>query len=161
MGTADGHVVGMTPVVDTGPTEILLNIVLVAEGFQAADLPKFAQYAERFTDRLFATPPFDRSCCGINVFRIDVASIRTGADDPIECGGTGRSPATYFDASYCAWGIRRGMSVDEGSVVNVVRRFVPQWHVIIVLVNSQIWGGMGGHGRQELHGARLGERCPP
>jgi hypothetical protein len=134
----------MAPVVDNGPTGLLLNVVLVAEGFEEADLPEFAQHAERFADRLFATPPFDEARCGINVFRIDVASTATGADDPIECGGTGRSPATYFDASYCAWGIRRGMSVDEGSVVNVVTRFVPQWHVIIVLVNSQIWGGMGG-----------------
>jgi hypothetical protein len=134
----------MTAVVDNGPTEVLLNVVLVAEGFEEPDLPEFALYAERFADRLFATPPFDEGRCGINVWRIDVASTATGADDPVECGGTGRSPATYFDASYCAWGIRRGMSVDEGSVVNVVSQFVPQWHVIIVLVNSQIRGGMGG-----------------
>jgi hypothetical protein len=134
----------MTTVVDNGPPEFLLNVVLVAEGFQEADLPEFALYAERFADRLFATPPFDEGRCGINLFRIDVVSTQTGADDPVECGGTGWSPATYFDASYCAFGIRRGMSVDEGSVVDVVGRFVPQWHVIIVLVNSQLWGGMGG-----------------
>ena len=71
-------------------------------------------------------------------------STDSGADDPAQCGGTGGTAATYFDASYCAGGVRRGISVDEGSVINVVRGFVPQWHLIIVLVNSKIWGGTGG-----------------
>ena len=52
--------------------------------------------------------------------------------------------ATYFDASYCDRGIRRGISVDEGSVINVVRQFVPEWHLIMVVVNSQVHGGTGG-----------------
>jgi hypothetical protein len=144
MTTADGQVLGAQAVVDNGPSDLLLNIVLVAEGFQEGDLPEFARYAQQFADRLFSTAPFTEARCGINIFRVDVSSTHTGADDPVECGGSGTKPSTYFDASYCAWGIRRGISVDEGSVINVVRQFIPQWHLIIVLVNSQIWGGMGG-----------------
>jgi hypothetical protein len=41
-------------------------------------------------------------------------------------------------------GVRRGISIDEGSVIDIVKQFVSSWHVIIVLVNSTILGGTGG-----------------
>src|SRR5438105_14079756 len=145
MTDADGHIVGMQGVRVQGPQNVLINIVLVAEGFREQELGEFAQYAQRFSDRLFSTPPFNEARCGINVFRIDVTSTDSGADDPAECaGGTGAVRATYFDASYCERGVRRAISVDEGSVINVVHRFVQEWHLILVLVNSQIHGGTGG-----------------
>ena len=144
MTKQDGQVIGMTTVVDHGPTNLLLNIVVIAEGFREQELPEFAQHVRRFADYLFTFPPFNDFRCGINIFRIDVASNESGADDPVESGGTGVSRATYFDASFGAFGIRRGISVDEGSVIDVVEQFVLGWHAIIVLVNSTIRGGMGG-----------------
>ena len=144
MSTGDGRVIGMEPVVTHGAPEFLLNIVVVAEGYQEPDLPEFAHNANRFADRLLATAPFDEARCGINIWRGDVASTDRGADDPAECGGLGRTPATYFDASFCAFGIPRGMSVNEGAVIDVVKGFIPQWHCIIVLANSPIYGGTGG-----------------
>jgi len=80
----------------------------------------------------------------INVYRVDVSSTDSGADDPAACGGTGAMVATYFDASFCNSGIRRLLSVDSASVINVVNAQVPQWHAILVMVNSPIYGGAGG-----------------
>lgn len=57
---------------------------------------------------------------------------------------TGAMVATYFDASFCNSGIRRLLSVDSASVINVVNAQVPQWHAILVMVNSPIYGGAGG-----------------
>jgi hypothetical protein len=144
MTTSDGTVLGMAPVVANGPPELLLNIVVVADGFYERDMPEFAHAVDRFSDALLRTSPFDRARCGINVFRIDVASVDRGADTPLECGGNGFEARTYFDASFCAYGVPRGISVDEGLAIDVVGQFVPAWHLVIVLVNSDLRGGMGG-----------------
>jgi hypothetical protein len=118
--------------------------VIVAEGYRNAELPQFATHAQQFVNQFFATAPIDTLQCAINVYRIDVESTDSGADDPTACGGTGATPATYFDAHFCNGGIQRLLLVNNTTVLNVVNAQVPQWHQIIVIVNSPIWGGAGG-----------------
>jgi hypothetical protein len=144
MGTGDGQVIGTTKIVDHGSPADRLNLVLVAEGYKQNELGQFASDAKQFVERLFATQPFDELQCAINIYRVDVASTDSGADDPPACGGSGATPATYFDASFCNSGIRRLLLVNTSSVMNVVNAQVPQWHQILVIVNSSIWGGAGG-----------------
>ena len=144
MTATDGSIVGTTRIVDNGSPACRFNLVLVAEGYRQAELGQFATDAQRFVDVLFATPPFDALQTAFNVYRVDVSSTDSGADDPTACGGTGATPATFFDASFCNSGIQRLLLVDATSVVTVVGAQVPQWHQIIVIVNSATWGGAGG-----------------
>jgi len=144
MTTADGQVLGTTKIVDHGPASERYNLVLVAEGYRRDELGDFADACRELVDYLFATPPFGELRCAFNVFRVDVASTDSGADDPAACGGSGATAATYFDASYCNGGIRRLMSVDYGTVTSVVSSQVPEWHQVVVVVNSAIHGGAGG-----------------
>ena len=129
----------------------MLNIVLLLEGYQAADLPTFRTDVTAFSTALFATAPFDDVRWAINIHRIDVTSTDTGADDPATCpdgtAGAGATPATYFDASFCNHGIRRALTADEDLVINVdAGRRVPAWQPALVLVDGArcIWGGTGG-----------------
>ncbi|HEY0080285.1 MAG TPA: M64 family metallopeptidase [Pyrinomonadaceae bacterium] len=144
MSASDGTVVGTTQIVNNGSAAERFNLVLVAEGYRQSELSQFAAHAQQFVDRLFSTPPFDELQCSFNVFRVDVASNESGADDPAACGGTGASVATYFDASFCNGGIQRLLLVDGMSVINVVNAQIPQWHQVLVIVNSPTWGGAGG-----------------
>jgi hypothetical protein len=148
MGTSDGRVVGTTKFVDHGLPQDLLNVVVVAEGYRQAELGSFANHAQAFANRLFATAPFAQVQWAINVYRIDVESTDSGADDPATCSdgstGSGATPRTYFDATFCTSGVRRLLTVNNGTVLNVVGQQVPQWHVILVIVNTTGWGGAGG-----------------
>lgn len=144
MSTSDGTVIGTTQIVNHGPASDRWNLVIVAEGYQQAQMALFATHAQQFVNALFATPPFDTLQCAINVFRVDVASTDEGADDPVACGGTGAVRATYFDARYCNSGIRRLLVVNNLTVLDVANAEVPQWHQILVIVNSNIHGGSGG-----------------
>ncbi len=145
MSTSDGSVIGTTQIVDHGPASLRYNLVLISEGYQAGEMSKFHNDAQDFVDHLFATVPFDAVGCAINVFRVDVSSTDSGADDPTACGGTGATKATYFDATFCGDGvIQRLLTVDSGSVINVVNVQVPQHHRILVIVNSSTYGGSGG-----------------
>jgi hypothetical protein len=144
VSTADGNVIGTTRIVDNSSPSCRFNLVLIAEGFRQNELGQFATVARQFADTLFATPPIDDLRDAFNVYRIDVTSTDSGADDPAACGGTGATPATYFDASFCNSGIQRLLLVNETTVRNVLSVEVPQWHQVIVIVNSPIWGGAGG-----------------
>jgi hypothetical protein len=57
MGSNDGTVVGMTQIVDQGPRNRLLNVAVVAEGFQQSELGAFAARAQQFANGLFITAP--------------------------------------------------------------------------------------------------------
>ena len=144
MGTSDGAVLGSTQIVNKGSTAERFNLVLVSEGYQANQMAQFASDAQAFVTTLDATAPFTDFRCAFNVFRVDVTSADSGADDPAACGGTGATARTYFDASFCNAGIRRLLECDTASVRNVVGRLVPAWHQLLVLVNSPVYGGSGG-----------------
>jgi hypothetical protein len=153
MGVTDGTVIGATKIVSNGSPADRWNLVIVSEGYQSSELPTFATDASTVASTLLGTPPFNdmvgfppRSLNrAINVYRLDVSSTDSGADDPTTCtGGTGATAATYFDASFCNSGVRRLLLADTASVINVVNTHVPQWHAILLMVNSPFYGGGGG-----------------
>ncbi|HJP91910.1 MAG TPA: M64 family metallopeptidase [Pyrinomonadaceae bacterium] len=145
MGTSDGQVLGSTKIVDAGPTTERWNVVIVSEGYRSNEMAQFAADAQQFADALLAVAPFNRLRSAINIFRIDVTSADSGAKDPKKCGGgTGAKPRTYFDASFCTNGIRRLLVGNNGRVLKVVSKQVPQWHMAFLAVNSPLSGGSGG-----------------
>ena len=151
MGTADGTVVGTTKIVDHGANADRFNIVVVGDGFTAAQQTAFETAATAISTKLQATAPFTGAWERINVHRVDVHSTETGADNPATCGdgstpasGTATSARTYFDASFCNNGIRRLLTVDSALVVTTVNAQVPGWDGLLVVVNHTEYGGSGG-----------------
>ena len=144
MGTSDGTVQGTTKIVDHGSDADRWNLVLVSEGYRSTQMGQFQTDAQNFVNTLFATAPFDTLQSAINVHRVDVTSTDSGADDSTACGGSGATPATYFDASFCNSNIRRLLLVNNTTVFTVVNAQVPAWDMILVIVNSTIYGGAGG-----------------
>ena len=144
MGTSDGKVLGSTKIVDSGPAKDRWNVAIVSEGYRDIEMAQFVTDAQQFADALLATAPFDRLRAALNIYRVDVTSTDSGAKDPKKCGGTGAKPRTYFDASFCTDGIRRLLVGNNGRVLKVVSKQVPQWHVAFLAVNSPLSGGSGG-----------------
>jgi hypothetical protein len=151
VGTSDGTVIGTTKIAGYGPATERWNLVLLSDGYRASEMAQYAVDANSFVAHLFATPPFsDIALFGrpysdaINVWRVDVTSTDSGADDPVACGGTGASPATYFDASFCNSGLQRLLLVNNTTAINVATAQVPKWHMVMAMVNTPIYGGGGG-----------------
>ncbi|MFN2495592.1 MAG: M64 family metallopeptidase [Pseudonocardiaceae bacterium] len=144
MTTSDGSVLGTTKIVDNGPPSRRWNLVVLGDGYQAGQMAQYATDVQGLVDALFATAPFDRLRNAINVYRVNVTSTDSGADDPAACGGSGVTARTYFDASFCNNGIRRLLLVNNSTVINTANAQVPQWTVLMVVVNSTVYGGAGG-----------------
>src|SRR5215813_10602170 len=146
MGASDGTVQGLTQLLDNGPASQRCNIVLVAEGFQASELSDFADACDSFVTVLKAENWYPVLGKAINVYRLDVASDESGADDPGTCtdgsSGSGATRATYFDATFCSdTKTRRCLSGDETLVHTTLDGLLAQWHVGAVLVNTTQRGG--------------------
>ncbi|MGW8362559.1 M64 family metallopeptidase [Streptomyces wedmorensis] len=146
MGTGDGTVLGTTLLHDSGPTASRWNLVLLSEGYRSSEMTQWHADARFFVSQLFSIPPFDEAAVQrrINIHRVDVTSTGSGADDPVSCGGTGVTPKTYFDATYCSGGLARLLTADTSIVQGVLTAQVPAWHQAIVVVNSAKYGGSGG-----------------
>ena len=144
MSTADGAVLGTTQIAGNAPRNRAFNVVLLAEGFTATQQGDFDNACTAFVNAFFATPPFDDLRPAINVFRVNVRSTDAGADDPTSTGGTGASVRTYFDATFGANGIRRLLVCNTTTALQVAAAQVPEFTVVLVVVNSLVYGGSGG-----------------
>jgi len=143
--TGDGEVLGATKIVDNGPASDRFNLVIIGEGYQNDEQNLFEAHVQTFVNFLFATPPFSTSSSALNVWRINVASDQSGADDPTGCGGTGAEVDTYFDASFCIGGIRRLLVGNTATAINALDAHVPEWDHALIIVNSTVYGGSGGN----------------
>lgn len=153
MGTADGTIVGTTKVVDHGANTDKWNLVVLGDGFRAADQAAYTAAVDALANRLKATAPFDGVWDRINVHRVDVHSTEAGADDPATCadgsgpaGGTAVSAKTYFDSTFCGGNppVRRLLVADQALAVTTANAQVPQWDALLMVVNTTTYGGSGG-----------------
>ena len=144
MSTADGAVIGTTQIFGGAPRNRAFNVVLVADGFTAAQQAAFNNACTDFVAAFRGTPPYDELGPAINVFRVNVSSTDAGADDPASAGGTGATARTYFDSSFGGNGIRRLLVCNNSTVLQVAAAQVPEFTVALVVVNSTVYGGSGG-----------------
>ncbi len=144
MTTADGTVQGTTQVFGSQPRNRAFNIVLLAEGFTAGQQAAFNTACTNFVTALRGTPPFNDLSPVLNVFRVNVVSTDSGADDPTSAGGTGATARTYFDATFGGNGIRRLLLVNTTTALQVAAAQVPEFSLVLVVVNSTVYGGAGG-----------------
>ncbi|GGK79124.1 M64 family metallopeptidase [Ornithinimicrobium pekingense] len=149
MSSSDGSVLGVTKIVDHGPDTSRWNLVVLGDGYEAGELGQYHTDVQAFVDVMRVTPPFDNLWSAINVHRVDVTSTDSGADDPTTCaGGTGATPATYFDSTFCsAWGggnLDRLLTCDSTLAQTEAKAQVPLVHQAVVVVNSSKYGGSGG-----------------
>jgi hypothetical protein len=144
MSTADGTVLGSTQIFGGAPRNRAFNVVLLADGFTAAQQNAFNTACTAFVNAFIGTPPFDELAPAINVFRVNVTSTDSGADDPVATGGTGAVVRTYFDSTFGVNGIRRLLVANGTTALTVAAAQVPEFTTVLVIVNSTIYGGSGG-----------------
>lgn len=148
MGASDGYVVGTTKVIDQGPDNARWNLVIIGDGYRAGELSNYHTHVQNFITQFRNTPPFNELFRGINVYRIDVVSTDSGADDPGCAGGQPVTANTYFDATFCTVfagsPLDRLLSVNTALALSVASEQVPLRHQVLCIVNSTKYGGSGG-----------------
>ena len=128
----------------TGSAANRVDLVILGDGYTAADQDDFSADVERAVEGLFAQPPFSAYRGYFNVHRIEVLSAQGGADHPEAEPPSFR--ATALGASFNCSDIERLICVDHDAVHAVLDRSVApdQRDIILVLVNDPQYGGSGG-----------------
>jgi hypothetical protein len=115
-----------------------VDLLVLGDGYTAAERPKFEKDARRFMDALFSTSPFREHQKDFNVWGLCPAAEESGVSRP-SSGIYRRSP---LGATYDAFGSERYVLTTENRTLRDVASFAP-YEFIEILVNGQTFGGGG------------------
>jgi hypothetical protein len=132
---------------DTGPDNNRLVIVVMGDGYTAANLAAgaFTSVAASLDVAFRSKSPWNFLFAATNLYRIDIESNEEGADNETD----GVYKDTYLNSSFWVNNIERLLALTgDGyyrAVVAADNLVGPGvWDVILVLVNSTMYGGSGG-----------------
>jgi hypothetical protein len=133
---ADGQV---TKIVDGGTTADRLDIVVVGDGYTAAELPRFHTDAREIWGELAAVEPYTTYRGLFNVWTVDAVSAESGVT-----GDPGRDVVrdTALGSYFWCGDIERLLCIDQTKVDSYVAR-APEADLVVVLANSTKYGGAG------------------
>ncbi|MER7762790.1 M64 family metallopeptidase [Streptomyces sp. NPDC097619] len=134
--SADGEV---RRLIGKGPTADRLDIVVVGDGYTAAELGAFRTDAKEIWEELAAVEPYATYRNLFNVWTVDAVSKESGVSgDP----GQGVVRDTALGSSFWCDGIERLLCVDQAKVDSYVAK-APEADLVVVLSNSSKYGGAG------------------
>jgi hypothetical protein len=115
-----------------------VDLLVLGDGYTAAERGKFEQDARRFMEALFSTSPFREHRTDFNVWGLCPPAEESGVSRP-SSGIYRRSPV---GASYDTFGTERYVLTTENRALRDVASFAP-YEFIEILVNGQTYGGGG------------------
>lgn len=132
----------------SGATNARMDLVLIGDGYTSAQMGQWAADAKRLADGFLADPLFAKNKNRMNILRVDIASLDSGVTE----GGVTRR--TALGTVIGCYATPRLVCPDETLTYNAVGAITPAdgRDVIVVVANSQTYGGSGGNiGAQTMH----------
>jgi IgA peptidase M64/peptidase M64-like protein len=121
-----------------GPPPQKIDLLILGDGYTAAERGKFEKDARRLTEILFAHSPFKERRNDFNVWGLCPPSEESGVSRP----STGIHRRSRVGASYDAFGSERYMLTFENRSFRDVASFAP-YEFVEILANSKTYGGGG------------------
>lgn len=121
-----------------GSPDSCIDVAIVAEGYTAAEAPKFYRRAAAAAEALLATEPFSRRRSGFNILAVALPSEQSGVSVPRK--GVWKSTAldSHFDTFYS----ERYLTTLHLKKLHNSLAALPYEHIII-LANTAEYGGGG------------------
>ncbi len=122
----------------SGPPAAKVDLLLLGDGYTAAEQAKFVRDARRLTEVLFATPPFKEHRRDFNVWGLCPPANASGISRP----STGVYHDSPVGATYDAFGSERYVLTFDNRALRKVAAFAP-YEFIEILANNRTYGGGG------------------
>lgn len=120
--------------------EACLDLVIVGDGFTAAEKDAFFAAADADSKALLAFGPYAAYRDLFNTYALFVPSAQSGADHP----SLSHFVETAFDTTFEYGGFERLAVADSEKVLQAVGAALPDFDLAVVLVNDAAYGGSGG-----------------
>jgi hypothetical protein len=115
-----------------------VDLLIMGDGYTAAERGKFEKDARKLAETLFAYSPFKERRSDFNVWGLCPAAQESGVSRP----STGIHRRSPVGASYDAFGSERYVLTFENRAFRDLASFAP-YDVVEILVNAQTYGGGG------------------
>jgi len=123
---------------ESGPPAEKVDLLLIGEGYTAAQLPKFHADAKRLVDALFAVEPFKSRKSDFNVRGLDLPSEESGVNRP-QAKSFRRTP---LSVEYNIFDSERYMLTYDNRAVRDIASAAP-YEFLEILANETQYGGGG------------------
>ncbi|MET8850627.1 M64 family metallopeptidase [Amycolatopsis sp. NPDC004625] len=139
----------VTEVQVTGPVAQRFNLVVLGDGYTAAERPKFLADVERHVSTLWSLEPFKSYRSYFNVYAVSIPSPESGVD----CDPSLDAPRRNTPLNMGFWGgcnpqsVQRLLTVDDAAAqryADLVPGTAAANRQILALGNSTTYGGAGG-----------------
>jgi hypothetical protein len=124
----------------SGPPRDKVDLLLLGDGYTAAEMGKWHRDARRMADLLFAVSPFKERRKDFNVWAVDTPAEESGVSRPSD-GVYRRSP---LRATYDAFGSERYVLAFDDARMREAAAAAP-YEFVEVVVNDRKYGGGGIH----------------
>lgn len=131
---------------ENGDRNQRVNVVFLAEGYTAAEMPKFAIDTAAAVEAVFNREPWREYRTYYNIYRIEVASAESGCDFG-DTSGAEATRDTWFDTGFVLPEVPQWIApTPEGELraYDLLNEHVPEYDIAIMLVNDAKYGGTGG-----------------
>ncbi len=139
----------VVPLQVTGPASSRFNLVVMGDGYTAAELPKFREQVDKHLNVLWSIEPFKSYRNYFNVYAVEIASPQSGVD----CDPSLTSPQVDTPLQMGFWGgcnpasVQRLLTVSSSAAAqyaDLVPGTTPSNRQILAIGNSNTYGGAGG-----------------
>jgi hypothetical protein len=125
-------------VVENGPPAEKVDLVLLGDGYTAAEMDKWHRDVRRLTELLFSVSPFKERRSDFNVWAVDTPSLESGVSRP----STGVYRRSALRAAYDAFGSERYVLAFDDRRVREAAAAAP-YDALEIVVNGRTYGGGG------------------
>ena len=134
-------------VFENGPPATKVDLLVLGDGYTAAEADKFKADVERLTATLFATEPYRRHRGDFNVRALTVASPESGITDPRATGADGKPGSgvwrrNVLGFAYNAFDSERYVLSFANRELREIAAQAP-YDALLVLANGRKYGGGG------------------
>jgi hypothetical protein len=126
------------PVMKNGEPRDKVDLLLLGDGYTAAEMEKWHRDARRVADTLFSVSPFKERRADFNVWAIDIPADQSGVTQPQD-GIYRRSP---LGAAYGAFGAERYILTFENRRMREAA-MAARYDAVEIVTNSRKFGGGG------------------
>lgn len=126
------------PIHVTGPSPQKVDLLVLGDGYTAAEMKKFEADVRRLADHLFEVSPFKERAQDFNVWALAVPTPQSGVSRP----STGVHHASALGARYDIFGSERYVLTLDNRALRDIAMYAP-YEFIEILVNNDTYGGGG------------------
>jgi hypothetical protein len=151
----------VVPIQVTGDPEVRFSMVVLGDGYTAGEQERFREHLDKHLNVLWSIEPFRSYRSYINVYAVEVVSGESGITCDPEHREERDTPLGLNFSGGCTNPNARGILVNQEAAREYAALATPHFHQILVIANTDTYGGIGGRVATTSGGNAIGPLITP